>query len=130
MTELERVEYDVDKDVMYIGGWTAANPSQSWGLVGSTIARYLNWSKGNRKASNTVVLPKDVEGLYPKAMSVADGYVFVGGSRDRGKLYVFNSSNLSSAGYIASPTNMGEIGWLDMPYAVQAFKKSNGKYWF
>jgi hypothetical protein len=75
-----------------------------------------------------VILPKDVEGYYPKAMSVADGYIFVGGSRDRGKLYAFNSSTLSSAGFIAAPTDVGEGGWLDIPYAIQAFKKSTGQY--
>ena len=130
MTGVERVEYDADKDVMFIAGWTASNPNidNSWGLIGSTIARYPNWSTGNRTASNTAVMPTDVEDFYPKSMSVADEYIFVGGSRDRGKLYVFNSSNLASVGSIAAPTNMGEPGWLDIPQAVQAFKKSNGQY--
>ncbi len=127
---IERLEYDVDTDVMYIGGWTKSNENtgNDWGLIGSTIARYPNWSIDNRKASNTVVLTKDIDGFYPKAMSVVGGYIFVGGSRDRGKLYVYNSSNLSTVGFIAAPTNMGELGWIDMPYAVQAFKKSSGQY--
>ena len=130
MNKIERLEYDADKDVMYIAGWTnsAPNKANNWGLIGSTIACYPNWSTGNRTFSNTVLLTKDVEGFYPKAMSVADGYIFVGGSRDKGKLYVYNSSNLSSVGYIASPTSMGDLGWLDIPHAVQAFKKSNGQY--
>jgi hypothetical protein len=128
--QVERVEYDADRDVMYIAGWTNANSNvrDNWGLIGSTIARYPNWSTGNRTASHTVVMPKDVEGYYPKAMSVADGYIFVGGSRDRGKLYVFNSSNLSSVGFIAAPTNIGGTGWLDIPHAIQAFKRSTGQY--
>ena len=130
MISIERLEYDVDKDVMYIGGWTTANPNAdgNWGLIGSTLASYPNWSTGNRTVGNTVVLAKDAEGYYPKAMSVAGDYIFVGGSRDKGKLYVYNSSDLSSVGFIAPPTRMGDIGWLDIPHAVQAFKKSNGRY--
>ena len=128
ITSLERLEYDVDKDVMYIGGFTDTHPEESWGLMGSTILRYPNWSTGNRIASHTVVLPRDSENLYPKAMSVANDYIFVTNSRDRGKTYVYNSSNLSSVGYIAPPTNMGLLGWIDIPHAVQAFKKSNGQY--
>lgn len=128
MTTIERLEYDEDTDVMYIGGWTATHPSVSWGLIGSTLARYPNWSAGNRTASHTAIMPKDNEGLYPKAMSVAGEYVFVGTSRDRGKVYVFSGANLSNSGHIAPPTDMGEIGWLDIPHAVQAFKKSDGQY--
>ncbi len=128
MTTIERLEYNADTDVMYIGGWTAANPSVSWGLIGSTLARYPNWSTGNRTPSHSALMPKDYEGLYPKAMSVAGDYVFVGNSRDRGKVYVFNGANLTSSGHIAAPTNMGETGWLDIVHAVQAFKKSDGQY--
>ena len=130
MTAVERVEYDADRDVMFIAGWTTSNPNTNndWGLIGSTIARYPNWSTGNRTASNTAVMPKDIGGYYPKAMSVANDYVFVGGSRDRGDLYVYNSNNLLIVGNIYTPDNMGEVGWLDIPNAVQAFKKSNGQY--
>ena len=130
MTGIERLEYDADSDVMFIGGWSSSNPNSKndWGLIGSTISRYPNWSKGNRIASNSAVMPKDLEGFYPKAMSVASEYVFVGCSRDRGKLSVFKSSNMQKVGTIEVPTNMGETGWVDMPYAVQAFKNSGGTY--
>ena len=126
---LERLVYDVDTDVMYIGGWTNANQYKTWGLIGSTIARFPNWSTGNRTASHTLVAPLALEGrLPPKAMSVAGDYIFVGTSLDRGKLYVFNSSNLTSVGFIAPPTDIGELGWVDLPDGIQAFKRSNGQY--
>lgn len=128
ITGVERLEYDADNDVMYIGGWTVDNPSNNWGLIGSTIARYPNWSTGNRTASNTAVMPVCFNGYYPKAMSVAGDYVFVGGVGDRGKLHVFNSSDLSNVGYIEKDPSLGITGWLDIPHAVQAFKKSNGQY--
>ena len=129
--EILRLEYDVDADVMYIGGYTNAKPDPmdgSWGLVGSTIARYPNWNKGQRVATHSVITAPDVSNYYPKAMSVAGDYIFVAGSRDRGKLYVYKSATMESVGTIESPTNMGEIGWIDMVYAVQAFKNSKGKY--
>ncbi|HEX8548405.1 MAG TPA: T9SS type A sorting domain-containing protein, partial [Cytophagaceae bacterium] len=128
--KVERIEYDAQNDVMFIAGWTDANPNvnNNWGLIGSTISRFPNWSGGNRTASHSAVMPNDVEGFPMKAMSVADGYLFVGGSRDRGKLNVFKSTDLSSVGVIAAPTDMGEPGWLDIPHAIQAFKRSNGQY--
>lgn len=130
ITVVERLEYDSDNDVMYIGGWTATDGNNlgDWGLIGSTIARYPNWSTDNRIASHTIVPPKDVEGYCLKAMSVAGDYVFIAGSRDVGKVYVFNAKDLSMEGYIPTPTDMGSTGWLDVPHAVQAFKKSNGQY--
>lgn len=53
---------------MYIGGWSSANPNinNNWGLIGSTIARYPNWNQGNRVASHTAVMPKDIEGFIQK----------------------------------------------------------------
>lgn len=73
---------------------------------------------------------KDIAGLYPKAMSVAGGYVFIENSRDAGELNIYNSSNLSTVGFIDKPMYNGlimENGWLDIPHAIQAFKRSNGQ---
>lgn len=61
-------------------------------------------------------------------MSVEGDYVFVAGSHDRGKLTVFKSPNMQKVGTVESPKNMGEIGWIDMPYSVQAFKNSSGHH--
>lgn len=128
INSVERLEYDADEDVMYIGGWTPANPSNNWGIIGSTLARYPNWSTGNRIASDTAIMPLCFNGYYPKAMSVAGDYIFLGGVGDRGKLNVLNKSDLSSVGYIDREPSFGITGWLDIPHAVQAFKKSNGQY--
>lgn len=128
INSVERLEYDADEDVMYIGGWTPSNPSNNWGTTGSTLARYPNWSTGNRIASDTTIMPLCFNGYYPKAMSVAGDYIFLGGVGDRGKLNVLNKSDLSSVGYIAREPSFGITGWLDIPHAVQAFKKSNGQY--
>lgn len=130
MTGIERLEYDADKDVMYIGGWTPTglNERNDWGIIGSTIARYPNWSTGNRTASHKVVPPKDDLGYCMKAMSVAGDYVFTGLSRDVGKVYVYNANDLSLVGNIPAPATMPTGGWLDVPHAIQAYKRLNGQY--
>lgn len=130
MTGIERLQYDVDSDVMYIGGWTATatNELSDWGIVGSTLARYPNWSTGNRTASSTVVPPKDATGHVMKAMSMAGDYVFTGLASESGKICVYSAKDLSLVGNITVPATMGTTGWIDLPHGIQAFKKSNGQY--
>jgi hypothetical protein len=129
--KIERLEYDVEKDVMFIAGYTNANPNSNneWGLIGSTVARYPNWNSGNRTASHTAVMPKDVTGLSLKSMSVANDYLFAAGSRDRGKLKVFSANDLSYIGEINPPAEYGLIGWQDIVHSVQAYQRvANGMY--
>lgn len=130
MTGIERLEYDVDSDVMFIGGWTSAEPNSinDWGIAGSTIARYPDWSKGNRTVSGIAVPPKSPSNNVIKAMSVAGDYLFCGLSSESGKLYIYRTKDLSFLGSLAVPSNMDLTGWLDIPHAIQAFKKSNGQY--
>ena len=127
---IERIEYYVDKDVMYLAGWTNANPNinDDWGIIGSTVARYPDWSQGNRTPSHTAVMNTDGEGFMPKSLAVANDYLFTGCSRDRGKLHVYNANNLSYTGFINPPKNWGTTGWLDIPHAIQAFQRWNNEY--
>lgn len=128
--KLERIKYDVDKDVMYLAGWTSENPNinNDWGIIGSTVARYPDWSLGNRTASHTAVMNTDVEGYMPKAFSVENDYLFTGGSRDRGKLHVYNANDLSYTGFINPPGNWGTLGWLDIVHAIQSYQRWNNEY--
>ena len=129
-THIERIEYYVDKDVMYLAGWTNANPNinDDWGIIGSTVARYSDWSQGNRTPSHTAVMNTDGEGFMPKSLAVANDYLFTGCSRDRGKLHVYNSNDLSYTGFINPPDTWGTTGWLDIPHAIQAFQRWNNEY--
>jgi len=129
-TGIERLQYDADNDVMYIGGWTEdnANLLNDWGVIGSVIGKYPDWSTGNRTAASVVAPPKSSDGHVMKAMSVAGDYVFCGLSSDEGEIYVFRTRDLSLLGSIQVPAAYGLTGWLDIPFAIQAFKRSNGQY--
>ncbi|MEA4976266.1 MAG: discoidin domain-containing protein [Paludibacter sp.] len=129
-TGIERLQYDAESDVMYVGGWTAedGNYKNDWGVIGSAIGRYPNWSTGNRTASNIVYPPKSSGGNTMKAMSVAGDYVFCGLSSDEGELYVYNAEDLSLLGNIQVPETFGLTGWLDIPFAIQAYKSPSGEY--
>jgi uncharacterized protein YjdB len=122
---VERVIYDVATDVMWLGGYTAA--ATNWGLIGTVIARYPNWSAGNRTASHTLQTRIDGSNLEPKAMAVCGDYVFTTNVRDNGSVYVYNASDLTSVGYIASG-DAANSGWVDVPQGLQVFKRSNGLY--
>lgn len=127
---IERLQYDADNDVMYIAGWTAEDPNSKndWGVIGSAIGRYPNWSTGNRTASSIVYPPKSSSGNTMKAMSVAGDYLFCGLSSDEGELYVYNAEDLSLLGNIQVPETFGLTGWLDIPFAIQAYKSPSGEY--
>ena len=57
--DLQRIEYDSDVDVMYLGGYTAKKQrwGDEWGLVGPVVARYDDWSTGNRTPRWQIELP-------------------------------------------------------------------------
>lgn len=122
---VERVIYDAATDVMWLGGYTA--PATNWGLIGTTIARYPNWSTGNRTASHTLTTRLDNNNMEPKAMAVCGDYVFTTNVHDNGSVYVYNASDLTPVGYIASG-NGGNSGWVDIPQGLQVFKRSTGLY--
>ena len=69
-TSIERLEYDSPNDVMYLAGYTPALPRETWGVVGRVLARYNNWSTGNRTAAWTIDLVSDsANNLYMKTMT-------------------------------------------------------------
>ncbi len=132
-TDIERLEYDLDSDVMYISGDTRQVPETSWGLMGGVLARYPRWSEGNRTASHTQVMPLDDERLPPKSMDVYEDYVFTVQVKSTNGVpsvvTVFKADDLSKVGTMFPGSEVGGIsGWTDIAYGIRAFKRSNGMY--
>ncbi len=133
-TELCRVEYVPETDTMLLSGYTTDHPHTGgeWGIVGTEIVRYENWNQGNRTPTTRIVLPYD--GLkdakkFIKTFAVAGDYVFAGEAREPCALYVYNAKTGASVGKLQPDATVGSnSGWLDFPYAVRAFKRSNGEY--
>ena len=133
--DLRRIEYYPETDTMYLSGYTDENPAINNDyakLIGSEIARFDNWSKGNRQPKWRIVLPVDKsappEVLNPAAMSVAGDFVFAVTVK-KAQVYVYDAKTGRRVKILKpGPEVFGETGWVDIPYGVRAFKRKNGEY--
>jgi hypothetical protein len=129
---LERIEYFPNTDVMYLGGYTVDHPriGKEWGIVGTEIVRYDNWST-KRNVRWRVVLPYDPSAspmLIIKAMDVAKDRIFAVTSRTA-EVYVYDAATGASVTKLApGPEVAGESGWIDIPYGLRAHQRANGEY--
>lgn len=133
--DLRRIEYFPETDTMYLSGYTDDNPAINGDyakLIGSEIARYDNWSKGNRKPRYRIVLPVDKSAppkvLNPAAMSIAGDYVFAVTVK-KAEVYVYDAKTGRQVKILKPGAEVfGETGWVDIPYGVRAFQRKNGEY--
>ncbi|MEM7726750.1 MAG: hypothetical protein AAF208_10310 [Cyanobacteria bacterium P01_A01_bin.45] len=134
-TDLRRIEYFPESDIMYLSGFTKENPPINGDyakLVGSEIIRFDNWSKGNSKPRWRIVFPVDrnspPEVLTPQAISVEKDYVFAVTVK-KAEVYVYDAKTGKQLKKIVpGPEVSGESGWVDIPYGIRAFRRKNGEY--
>ena len=128
---VQRLEYDGERDVMYIGGFTAARPApkDNWGMVGTTLARYDRWSTGNRTPTWVTALPwGDSYDEQPKSMCQAGEYLFVV-NQGRGPVWVIHSLTSALVGIMTPGPEVGSgCGLIDIPHGIQAVKLKSGEY--
>ena len=130
--ELSRIKYYPDTDVMYLGGYTVDRPhtGEEWGIVGTEIVRYDNWTK-NKTLRWRITLPYDPKAnpmLIIKAMDVAGDRVFAVDSRNA-EVYVYDTGTGAFVTKLTPGTEVaGESGWIDIPYALRAYRRANGEY--
>lgn len=131
--DLRRLEYFPQTDTMYLSGFTVDHPAfgDDTGVAGSEIARFDNWSQGNRTPRWRVVIPYDSTGkreVSTAAMSVANDYVFAVTVKTA-EVYVYNATTGVQVQQLKpGPEVGGESGWIDIPYGIRAFRRSNGEY--
>jgi hypothetical protein len=138
--DLRRIIYFVDTDVMYLSGYTTEYPNPSGGMgpwkeLGTVIARFDNWSTGNRTARFHIVTPwinnqvKDLDGQV--SFAVAGEYVFVCGIKTKGVVRVYSADDGAEVGTIEPGATVGgvnETGWVDIPYGMSAMRRPNDEY--
>ncbi len=132
-TDMGRLEYIPETDTMYISGFTAENPqSEDEGKkFGSEIARYNNWSKGNRKESFRITVPYDTKADPPSltaSMSATGDYIFTILVKTA-EVYVYKATTGDLVKqFKPGPEVANESGWIDIPYGIRAFRRKNGEY--
>jgi hypothetical protein len=135
-TQLERMRYVPATDSMYLAGFTTDRPYQNvpqdFGLAGSEIVRYDNWSTGNRTPRVRIQIPYDPANTrYIKAFDVAGQRVFAGVLRSSGteNVYVYDNSTGAALGQLLpGPEINRNMGWIDGAENLKAFQRSTGEY--
>ena len=144
MSELYRNVYfptktgDPLSDSQFLAGYaTGIDPTHHYGganynskAIGSVIARYNNWSTGNRTAAWSIILPD--YNRAPSSMAVAGDFIFVaydGGAYqpDDGFVYIFRAADGGFVGKMQNSTPNWN-GRVDIEYGISAYKRSNGEY--
>ena len=130
-TTLNRIKYFPEQDVMYLGGYTSDHPQtgKEWGIVGTEIIRYDNWSKA-RKVRWRIPLPYEPEDARTiiKAMDIAGDRVFTATVKTA-EVYVYDAQNGSFITNLVPGAEVAsESGWVDTPYGLRGFKRLNGEY--
>ncbi|MBD2384428.1 hypothetical protein [Cylindrospermum sp. FACHB-282] len=132
-TDLRRIEYFPKTDTMYLSGFTKDHPAfgDDSGVVGSEIVRFDNWSQGNVTPRWRIVVPYDTTGkreISTAAMSVAEDYVFAV-TMKTAEVNVYKTATGEAVQKLKPGPEVGkESGWIDIPYGIRAFRRSNGEY--
>jgi hypothetical protein len=130
---LTRLKYFPDTDVMYLGGYTSDRPNidGDWGLVGTEIIRYDNWSKPEKKVRWRIALPYNPSAdpkINIKAMDIAGDKVFAVTVRTA-EVYVYDVATGDSVTKLTPGTEVGsENGWVDTAYGLRAYQRADGEY--
>lgn len=132
-TEVMGLKYIPETDTLYIGGYTAEVRPPSWGLMGGVLARYDNWTKGNRKARYAILMPRDDDNLFPKEFDVAGDHIFaVMVKPTKGipaMVHVYRADTGEKVGVMFPGSEVGgNSGWIDMSHGIHALKTSSGDY--
>ncbi len=130
VTKLNRLEYVPTNDTMYLGAFTTTTPQPAdgnWGVVGTEILKINNWSTGNRTPAVRISLPYNSNSVYMKCMSITGDYAFVAECKGS-NVHVYNLNSGSEVGTFNGSGTFGNLGWVDIPYGVRAYRRTNGQY--
>ncbi len=130
-TQIRRLIYDVQNDVMYLGGWTTEYPydDHHWKELGRVIIRYDNWSKDDRKIRYQLLTPWHGKNeVATMSMSLAGDYLFLGETFNGGNVHIYEKDTGDHVLDLTTGSEIGKIGWVDIPYGYNARKRANGEY--
>ncbi len=132
---LRRISYFPEEDILYLCGCATqadCDEAQVWKGLGTSIARYDNWSEGNRTPTyQEDVVRENESGFQSLGVAYAGDYIFFQGIRTRAEVRVFAAADFSFVGKLEVGDEVGgnsECGWGDIPYPISAIQRQNGEY--
>jgi hypothetical protein len=108
-----------------------------WGQAGTEVARYDDWSSGNRVPRYRIVLPYNPPDGSIKSLTVAGDRIFAGLMNSSGSaqssspknLFVYDSETGRFLDQITPGPEIGSaMGWIDIGQGVNALVRKNGEY--
>ena len=117
---VKKVVYDAIRDLMFITG--NSDDANSTSSVGPVFAVYPDWSKGNRKAAWSAVNKGSYTGFAAR-----NGYIFAAYDFDNSNTDVFSAKDGKKVGTLSSK-ELGQLGWIDIPWGLFATQRANGEY--
>lgn len=132
-TQANRVQYDVDKDTLYVVGYTAeaTYSKATWKEAGKVLARYDGWLHGGKKHRYDINLPWNLaEKPIQTTMSVYQehDYIFAVESV-LARVHVYDSATGREIGLIAPGKEVGAVsGWVDTTQGISAYRRPDGEY--
>lgn len=129
-TKVQRLIYDEANDKMFLVGYTEDYPQTAWGLVGRVLRAY-KWNDGQAELLFETLMPMEPESeenmLSPKAIDIAGDYIFAVSCR-KARVHIFSAITGEYVSTMKPEPELGESGWVDIPYGIRATKRSNGEY--
>lgn len=132
-TELTRVEYFPERDEMYLAGYTFDHTrrAEEWGMVGTEVIRYADWSKPERRIATRFVLPYNPKVWPDKIKSICvlpEADLLIAGQMSSLELFLYDLNTGDPVGRLDYDRELfGPLGWLDIPNGIRAFRKSDGE---
>lgn len=119
--KVARVWYDVDTDTLVVGDEGSDMRHISRVFI---CRKYL---AGNRDAISF----EPGAGAEAECVTAAGDYVFTGGWKERGRIWVNRLSDGAAVGVFDPGPTVGGVentGWIDILTGISAFKRANGEY--
>ena len=121
MKSVARVWYDVDTDTL-----VAAEQGSDMRHIGRVFI-CKGYLAGNRHA----ITFSSRAGNEAGCVTAAGGYVFTGGWKERGRIWINRMSDGADVGLLEPNEAIGGIantGWIDTLTGISAYKRKNGEY--
>ncbi|MCY0389787.1 hypothetical protein OVY01_21840 [Robbsia sp. Bb-Pol-6] len=132
-TQVNRVQYDVDTDTLYVAGYTtdAAYSKETWKEAGKVMARYDGWLRGGKKHRYNINLPWNVAAKpIQTIMSVyQEGDYIFAVEPVLARVHVYDSATGREIGLIVPGKEVGAAsGWVDTTQGISAYRRPDGEY--
>ena len=134
-TVVKRIEYDLNKDELYISGDNpdnVDNTNESYAQGGLLLKKYKNVSSGNPTLVYSIRFAKFQElqdgPRGPGNLSIAGDYIFAAHRKGLELTHIFKKSTGEYVGELSPAAQFNKNCFDDQALGMRAYRRSNGEY--